>query len=121
MKKGVFRNFAKFTEKHLCQSLFFNKVAGLKKRPWHRCFHVNFAKFLGTSFYRAPLDDCFCNEPFKFSDIWQGYLFNYVNCLFYINRYFKTIIGNKYFCYYFLNLLLNSNNNLTLTYRNETE
>ena len=30
MKKGVLRNFKKFTGKHLCQSLFFNKVAGLK-------------------------------------------------------------------------------------------
>ena len=29
-KKGVLRNFAKFTGKHLCQSLFFNKVAGLR-------------------------------------------------------------------------------------------
>ena len=28
-KKGVLRNFAKFTGKHLCQSFFFNKVAGL--------------------------------------------------------------------------------------------
>ena len=28
-KKGAPRNFAKFTGKHLCQSLFFNKVAGL--------------------------------------------------------------------------------------------
>ena len=28
-KKGVLRNFAKLTEKDLCQSLFFNKVAGL--------------------------------------------------------------------------------------------
>ena len=28
-KKGVLRNFAKFIEKHLCQSLYFNKVAGL--------------------------------------------------------------------------------------------
>ena len=27
-KKSVLRNFAKFTGKHLCQSLFFNKVAG---------------------------------------------------------------------------------------------
>ena len=27
--KGVLRNFAEFTEKHLCQSFFFNKVAGL--------------------------------------------------------------------------------------------
>ena len=50
-KKGVLRNYAKFVGKHLCQSLFFNKVAGLpatllKKRLWHRCFPVNFAKFL---------------------------------------------------------------------------
>ena len=28
-KKGVLRNFAKFAGKHLCQRLFFNKVAGL--------------------------------------------------------------------------------------------
>ena len=55
-KKGVLRNFAKFTGKHLCQSTFFNKVAGLrsatllKKILWHRCFPVNFAKFLKTPF-----------------------------------------------------------------------
>ena len=29
VRKIVLRNFAKFTGKHLCQSLFFNKVAGL--------------------------------------------------------------------------------------------
>ena len=29
VKKGDLRNFAKFAGKHLCQSLFFNKVAGL--------------------------------------------------------------------------------------------
>ena len=29
-KKAVLRNFAKFTRKHLCQSLFFNKVTGLQ-------------------------------------------------------------------------------------------
>ena len=54
-KTGVLEHFAKFTGKHLCQSLFFNKVAGapatlLKKRLWHKCFLVNFAKFLRTSF-----------------------------------------------------------------------
>ena len=27
IRKGVLRNFAKFTGKHLCQSLFFNKIA----------------------------------------------------------------------------------------------
>ena len=55
-KKGVLRNFTKSTGKHLCQSLFFNKVAGLKpatllkKRLWHRFFPVNFTKFLRTPF-----------------------------------------------------------------------
>ena len=29
VKKGVLKNFAKFTGKYLCQSLSFNKVAGL--------------------------------------------------------------------------------------------
>ena len=29
MKKGVLTNIRKFAGKHLCQSLFFNKVAGL--------------------------------------------------------------------------------------------
>ena len=53
MKKLFFRNFAKFTGKHLCQNLFFNKVAGLpasllKKRLWNRCFPVNFSTFLRT-------------------------------------------------------------------------
>ena len=56
VRKGIFRNFTKFTGKHLRQSLFFNKVVGtrpatlLKKRLWHRCFPVNFAKFLITPF-----------------------------------------------------------------------
>ena len=56
-KKGVLRRFTKFTRKHLCQSLLFNRVAGLrpatllKKRLWHRCFPVNFVKFLRTSFH----------------------------------------------------------------------
>ena len=52
-KKGVLRNFRKFTGKYLCQSLFFNKVAGmmLKMRLWHRCFPVKFVKFLRINFY----------------------------------------------------------------------
>ena len=29
-RKGVLRNFAKFTGKHLCQVLFLNKVAGVR-------------------------------------------------------------------------------------------
>ena len=56
VKKGVLRNFAKLTGKHLWQNLFFNKVAALrpatllKKKLWHRCFPKNFAKFQRTAF-----------------------------------------------------------------------
>ena len=52
-KKSVLSNSAKFTEKHLCQSLFLNKVAGFnlwKERLCHRYFNVNFVKFLRTPF-----------------------------------------------------------------------
>ena len=59
VKKGVLKNFAKFTRKHT-ESLF-NKVAGLmpatllKKRLWHRYFPVNFAIFLRTPFFIEQL------------------------------------------------------------------
>ena len=58
VKKDVLRNFAKFTGKHLYQSLFFDKIAGRplsKKRLWHRCFLVSFAKFLRTPFFTEHL------------------------------------------------------------------
>ena len=57
VKIGVLGNFKKFTGKHLCQSFLLNKVSGLRlatlfiKRLWHRCFPVNFVKFLRTRFY----------------------------------------------------------------------
>ena len=64
-KEGVLSNFEKFTGKHLCQSFFLNKVAGFslwKERFWHKRFHVNFVKFLRTSFlHRTPLRDSFCH------------------------------------------------------------
>ena len=60
-EKGVPTNFAKFTWKHLCWSLVFNKVEDLqpatflKRRLWHRCFPAYFAKFLRTPFYTEHL------------------------------------------------------------------
>ena len=59
-KKGVFKNFTHFTRKHPCQSLFVNKKSSsflLKKRLWHRCFPVNFAKFL-----RTPISKNICER-----------------------------------------------------------
>ena len=53
IRKGALRNFAKFKGKHLYQSLFLRGLGSatlLKKRLWHRCFPVNFAKFLRTQF-----------------------------------------------------------------------
>ena len=58
-KKSVLRNFAKFIEKHLCQNLF---IKVLKKKLWHRCFPVNFAKFLKTPFLTEPFRQVFLNK-----------------------------------------------------------
>ena len=55
-KKAVLKSFAKSTGKHLCQSIFLNKVAALrpaalfKMGTLTRCFPVNFAKFLTIPF-----------------------------------------------------------------------
>ena len=55
-KKVVLKNFAKFTEKHLCWSRFYSKVADvrpatlLKNKLRHRYFHLNFAKSLSNNF-----------------------------------------------------------------------
>ena len=61
-KKGVLRNFAKFTGKYLCQSLFFTKASGprsstlLKKETLAQVFSSEFRKhFKNTCSYRTPL------------------------------------------------------------------
>ena len=49
-KKGLLKNFAKYTGKHLRQCLFFNKVAGLGQ-----VFFCEFCKFFKSSFfYKTP-------------------------------------------------------------------
>ena len=55
MKKGVLRIFSKFTGKHLCQSLFFNKVAGLNKETLAQVFFSELCEiFQNTYFCRTP-------------------------------------------------------------------
>ena len=52
----VFVEISQNSQENTCARVFFNKVARLrpvtllKKRLWHRCFPVNFAKFLRTPF-----------------------------------------------------------------------
>ena len=54
-KKGVLKNFVKFTGKHLCQSLFFNKFAGvrsetlLKKETLAQVFSCEFCEIFGSA------------------------------------------------------------------------
>ena len=56
-KMGVPKNFAIFTVKHLCWSLFLIKLQKacncIKKRRQHSCFSVNIAKYLRAA--------CFCS------------------------------------------------------------
>ena len=53
-KKDVLRNFAKFSGKHLCQSLFFNKVAGLKRDSGTGVFLWILQISKNTFSYRTP-------------------------------------------------------------------
>ena len=73
--KKVFLEISQiFTGKRLCQSLFF--------RLWHRCFPVNFAKFLRKPFYIEHL--CFwkylsLNVFLPFLQILKWSLWQYLN------------------------------------------
>ena len=57
VKKCVLRNFAKFTRKHLFQSLSFNKVADLNPKASLFC-EISKNKFLTE----PPLGGCFCKS-----------------------------------------------------------
>ena len=81
-KKGVYRNFVKCTGKYLCQSLFFKwscrleSCGFIKKRLWHRCFPVNFAKFLRTPFLTEQLRWLLLHKNFEnvWIDIWYFFM-----------------------------------------------
>ena len=98
-KKGVLRKFAKLTVKHLFQSLFINIVAG--KSLWHRCFPVNFAKFLRTPFLtehlRRPLLFCILILKKCISRTYMPYMYvyncisrNYGNCGYFVKASWKN-------------------------------
>ena len=60
--KKVFLEISQNSQENTCAGdYFFNKVAGLrlatllKKRLWHKCFLMNFAKFLRTPFVTEHL------------------------------------------------------------------
>ena len=64
MKKGVLGNFTKFTGKHLCQSLFFNKVAGL--RPIKK---ETLAQVFSCEFYEISKNNVFTEHLWKTASV----------------------------------------------------
>ena len=82
MKKGVLRNFVKLAGKHLCQSLFFNKVANgtcniIKKETLAQEFSCEFCEISKNTFFTEHLwttasitpDIRKCNSKFKIRPI----------------------------------------------------
>ena len=65
-KQSVLKDFTKFTRKHLCKSLFSNKVVDeglqlyLKNRLWHKCFPVNFYEIFKNALFTEHL--CICTS-----------------------------------------------------------
>ena len=51
-KQGILRNFTKFTGKHLCQTLFFNKVSGLRPA---QVFSCEFREIIKNSYFADHL------------------------------------------------------------------
>ena len=88
-KKVVLRNFKKFTGKHLCQSLFFNNVAGLrpqacnfiKKETVAQVFSCEFCEiFMNTFLYRTPLGAASDKSTFIFQ-IWKLLQLNFTKII----------------------------------------
>ena len=91
---GTLKNLANYTEKYLCQSLFFNKVTGsmdvtlLKKKLQHSCFPVNIAKFLKTTILQKT---CERNEIWLYLEV--SFILFYERKAF--ENYGKTFIDFK--------------------------
>ena len=96
-KKDVLRNFAKFTGKHLCQSLFFNKVASLRlfiEHPWWLLLKVRlswcYCKTCSPN-QRTTENVCLENSPKKTSRIITNLLLSFSIYLVSLSLYTKLV------------------------------
>ena len=99
VRKIVLRNFTKFTAKHLYQSLFFNKVAGLKPATLlktilrHRCQVCIFiqketlAQVFSCEFCEISKNTFFIEHPWTTASV----------CIFNLPLIFSVLIENEIF------------------------
>ena len=86
-EKGVFTKFVKFLEKHLWQSLSFNKVAGLP---------LNFVKILRTSIF---IEHLWWLLLFSIETVSSFALLFFLNAFFRFSKTFKTyLLWMRTFC-----------------------
>ena len=90
-RKAVFRISANFTGNRLCQTLFFNKVAGLSRQ---RCFQERFAKFLRSSFLQNTSKRL--RLKVNILSIQALFLWNWL-CLLLDPRFFQVLLPNNTF------------------------
>ena len=64
LRKGVLRHIAKFTGKHLCQRLFFNKVVGLRPQACNFIKKETLAQVFSCEFCEIS-KDTFFTEHFQ--------------------------------------------------------
>ena len=91
-KKGNLKNFGKFKEKHLCQSLFFKKVK-VKKETLTQLFSCEFSKFLRIRILKNICERLLLTVHIYHHLHFQGFL-NFFMVKFKISR-------NEFFIYIF--------------------
>ena len=97
-KKGVLKNFAKFTGKHLRQSLFFNKFVGFRSVTLEKIEHGTdvflwiLLKFQEHFLYRTPPVAASVIFPHKISTMWSLYHKSFLRSLV---RLFWTVSLHK--------------------------
>ena len=111
VRKGILRNFAKFTGKYV------RRATLSKKRPWHRCFPVNFAvskktffkeslrvtasivSFWLTRIFKSPNHQCRCsktNVEIDCVSTSQDNIANGSNYILLLESFLRRIVGQSF-------------------------
>ena len=93
IKTGVLKNIVKFAGKHICQSLFFNKVASnsIKKKTLAHVFSCEFCKILQNTSGRLLL-----HISFEISKC-NGFSKTFGNFIYFLFEFFLVVWNFKFF------------------------